>query len=60
MQNADLTEKTLNIIKHAQLFSYTKMSKEILTFSNIEIEKRINFTELRLFKRCRYWESVII
>ena len=54
MQNADLTEKTLNIIKHAQLFSYTKMSKEILTFSNIEIEKRINFTELRLFKRCRY------
>ena len=40
MQNADLTEKQ-NIIKHKNVFSYIKMGKEILTFGNIEIEKKI-------------------
>ena len=38
IQNADLTEKP-NIIKHKNLFSYTKMGEAILTFGNIEIEK---------------------
>ena len=38
IQNADLTKKP-NIIKHKNLFSYTKMGEAILTFGNIEIEK---------------------
>ena len=45
MQNADLTELEQNIIKqnimkHKNLLSYIKMGKEILTFDNIEIEKK--------------------
>ena len=39
MQNADLTEKNWNIIKNKNLLSHIKMSKEILTFVYIEIEK---------------------
>ena len=40
MQNANLTEKSgLFITKHKNLLSYMKMGKEILMFSNIEIEK---------------------
>ena len=31
MQNADLTEKKWNIIKHKHLLSHIKMGKEILT-----------------------------
>ena len=45
MQDADLTEIEQNIIKqnimkHKNLLSYIKMGKEILTFDNIEIEKK--------------------
>ena len=45
MQNADLTELEQNIIKqnitkHKNLLSYIKMGKEILSFDNIEIEKK--------------------
>ena len=39
MQNADLTEKKQNIIKHNNSLSRIKMGKEILTFGDIEIEK---------------------
>ena len=39
MRNADLTEKSRNIIKHKNLFSRIKIAEEILTFDNIEIEK---------------------
>ena len=40
MKNADLAEKggTLQNIKH--LLSYIKMGKEVLTFEDIEIEKK--------------------
>ena len=30
-----------NIIKHKKFFLYLKMSKEIFTFSSIEIEKKV-------------------
>ena len=39
MQNIDLAEKMLNIIKHKNLLAHIKMGKEILTFGNFEIEK---------------------
>ena len=39
MQNADLTEKKQNIIKHKNLLSHIKTGKEIVTFEDIEIEK---------------------
>ena len=39
MQNIDLTEKKQNIIKNKNLLSHIKMSEEILTFGDIEIEK---------------------
>ena len=41
MKNADLTEKggTLQNIKN--LLSYIKMGKEVLTFEDIEIEKKV-------------------
>ena len=39
MKNIDLTEKKQNIIKDKSLLSHIKMSKEILTFVEIEIEK---------------------
>ena len=38
MQNIDLTKKQ-NIIKRKKLFSHIKMSKEVLTFGDIKIEK---------------------
>ena len=40
MQNADLTERKWKIIKHKNLLSHIKMGKEILTFGDIEIEKK--------------------
>ena len=40
MQNADLTKKKWNIIKHKNLLSHIKMGTKILTFGNIEIEKK--------------------
>ena len=39
MQNADLTEKKWNIIKHKNLLSRIKMGKDTLTFGDIEIDK---------------------
>ena len=38
------------------LFSYIKMGKEILTFGNIEIEKKIISY---FFGRCRYWNILL-
>ena len=40
MQYADFTEKKGNIIKHKHSLSQIKMGKEILTFWDIEIDKR--------------------
>ena len=57
MQNADLTGKKWNIIKHKNLLSHIKNSKEILTFGDIEIKKKKkvyhNETPIVL-KVCRY------
>ena len=39
VQNADLTKKNRISKNTKNLFPYIKMGKEILTFSNIEIEK---------------------
>ena len=39
MQNMDLNENKWNIIKYKHLLSNKKMSKYILTFGDIEIEK---------------------
>ena len=52
--------KTWNIIKHKSIASYIKMCKEILTFGDIEIEKKVFHKKLPFFKRCRYWESISI
>ena len=41
MENNDLTEKKRNIIKHKNLLSHIKMSKEVLRFGGIEIKKKI-------------------
>ena len=40
MENADLNKKKGNVLNIKNLFSYTKMGKEILTFDDIEIEKK--------------------
>ena len=40
MENADLNKKKGNVVNIKNLFSYTKMGKEILTFDDIEIEKK--------------------
>ena len=40
MQNADLTEKKRDIIKHKTLLSNIKRGKKILTFGDIDIEKK--------------------
>ena len=42
MENNDLTEKKRNIIKHKNLLSYIKTSKEVLRFGGIEIKKKLN------------------
>ena len=39
MQNADLTEKSRTLYSINNLFSYTNMGKDNLTFGDIEIEK---------------------
>ena len=36
-----ISPKKLNIIKHKNLLSRIKMGKEILTFGDIEIEKKL-------------------
>ena len=55
MQNADLTEKKRNIIKHKNLLSHVKTGQEILTLDKLKF-KKINFNAIRLlfFKGCRY------
>ena len=62
MQNADLTEKKRNIIKHKNLLSRIKMCKEILTFGNTKTEKNKFYrnTVLNFLKRCKYWENISI
>ena len=45
IQNCWFDQKKRNIVKNKSLISYIKMSKEILTFGDIEIEKT---------KFCRY------
>ena len=47
MQNAELTDKKRIIVKHKSLLLHLKMSKEILIFGNIEIQKN-NFTKISL------------
>ena len=56
MQNADLTEKKRNIIKHKNLLSRIKMCKVILTFGNTKTEKNKFYrnTVLNFLKRCKY------
>ena len=39
MQNADLTQKKRNVVKHKNVLSHIKMANEILTFGYIKIEK---------------------
>ena len=38
------------------------MVKEIITFADIDIEKKNNFTAIKVyvFKKCRYWKSISI
>ena len=40
MQNAELTEKKRDIIKHKNLLSNIKRGKKVLTFGDIDIEKK--------------------
>ena len=40
MQNIDLSEKKLNIMKYKNLFSNINMDKEMIKFGDIEIEKQ--------------------
>ena len=40
LQNADLSEKKGNTIKHKNLLSHIKICKEVTTFGDIEVEKR--------------------
>ena len=39
MQSADLAKKKWDIVKYKNLLSHIKMSKDVLPFGNIEIEK---------------------
>ena len=45
MKNFDLAEKS-RILKYKNLLSHLKIGKEILTFGDIEIEKK-NFTAIK-------------
>ena len=51
-----LMQKWLDIVKHKSLSSHIKMSKEILTFGEIEIKKKRNFTAIKvlIFRKCKY------
>ena len=53
MENADLNKNKGNVLNIKNLFSYTKMGKEILTFDDIEIEKKIDFIVKKLLF---FWE----
>ena len=41
MQNIDLNEKKQNIMKQKKSLSHIKMDKEILTFADIAIKKKL-------------------
>ena len=59
VRNTDLTGQTLEGIKN--LFSYTKMVKEISTFDTIGPEKsKFYHHENPTFEICRYWKSISI
>ena len=62
MQNANLTGKSRTLKNTNNLFSYIKMVKEILTFGNIEIEKKkeICYHKTYFFGRFRYRENISI
>ena len=52
----------LNSKKHKNLLSHLKMSKNILTFGNIEIERKKFYhnNTLIFFKGCSFCESISI
>ena len=50
MQYADLTKKSRTLYNIKKLFLYIKMDKQILTFGDIEIEKKN--TTRRLISIC--------
>ena len=52
--------KKWNIIKHKNSLSHENTGKEISTFGDIEIKKKITAIRFLFFKGCRYWESIII
>ena len=63
MQNSDLARKSRTLKNINNLFSYIKMGKEILTFGNIEIEKKENkfyYHKTYFFGRFRYRENISI
>ena len=63
MQNANLTGKSRTLKNINNLFSYKNMVKEILTFGNIEIEKKkkeISYHKTYFFGRFRYRENISI
>ena len=60
MQNADLTEKKWNIIKHKNLLSRIKMGEEILTFGDIEIEKKNYCNKTPIFLNDADIEKVLV
>ena len=53
LQNIDLTGKKRNIINYKNFPSHMKMGKEILTFDDLETEKKILPSQKPyLFQRC--------
>ena len=61
MENNDLTEKKRNIIKHKNLLSYIKTSKEVLRFGGIEIKKKIKCHKRPFFeKKKEYIEKLLV
>ena len=54
--------KKQNIIKHENLLLHIRMGKEIFTFGNIGIEKKIFLLQWDsyIFTSCRHWESISI
>ena len=60
MQNTDLTKKTITLLKHKNLLSRIKMGKEILTFGDIEIEKKLYHHKTPIFLKDVNIEKVLI
>ena len=48
MPNVGLTEKSGTLIKHKSLLPHIKMGIDILTFGNIEIEKKKKFITIKV------------